>query len=170
MRPAVHLVIGSTGSGKTTYARRRAAEQKALVFSIDAWMADLFAPDLAGADFAAIQARVERARRRIWAVAAEAAALGLSSMLDIGLLTSASRAAARAEAARLGLACSTHYVAAPAAERWRRVCARNAARDGGYAFEVSRPMFDFVETIWQAPDADERARADFTAIGSEDGI
>ena len=29
-------------------------------------------------------------------------------------------------------------------------------------------MFDFIETIWQAPDADERAESGFTMVGAED--
>src|SRR5689334_16988583 len=38
----VHLICGSTGAGKTTYARRLADEIGAVVFSIDEWMAALF--------------------------------------------------------------------------------------------------------------------------------
>lgn len=167
MSAAIHLVVGSTGSGKTTYARKLAAEHKALVFSIDEWMRDLFGPDLAGADFGAINQRVERARRRIWEVAAQAAGLGVSSVLDTGLLTAQSRSEARAEAVRLCLPATTHYVTASAETRWARVAARNGVRDGGYAFEVTRPMFDFIETIWQAPDAAERGQADFRMIGAE---
>lgn len=40
-RPLIHLVAGSTGAGKTTYARKLCAEIGALHFSIDQWMATL---------------------------------------------------------------------------------------------------------------------------------
>ena len=49
----IHFIIGSTGAGKTTYARKLASECRALPFSIDEWMHELFAPDLAGASFSA---------------------------------------------------------------------------------------------------------------------
>lgn len=163
----IHFSIGSTGAGKTTYARTLAQKARALPFSIDEWMQGLFAPDLKGASFAATNERVERARRQMWDVAAKAQALGVPSVFDTGLLTRASRTEARAEAARRGLSARFHYVAAPAATRWARVAARNAARDNGYAFEVTRPMFDFIETIWQAPDAEERAAPGFVMAGPE---
>ncbi|MCB1534625.1 MAG: AAA family ATPase [Rhodoblastus sp.] len=163
----IHFIIGSTGAGKTTYSRQLASEHRALPFSIDEWMQELFAPDLVGADFAAIGERVERARRQMWDVAGKARPLGMPCVFDTGLLTRASRDVARAEAARRGFSTQFHYVAAPAETRWARVSARNAARDGVYAFEVTRPMFDFIETIWQAPDADERAESGFTMVGVE---
>ena len=163
----IHFIIGSTGAGKTTYARHLAREERALPFSIDEWMQVLFAPDLKAASFAAMNERVERARRQMWDVAGEAQALGVACVFDTGLLTRATRAQAREEAARRGLAARFHYVAAPAETRWTRVAARNAARGESFAFEVTRPMFDFIETIWQAPDAAERAEAGFTMVGSE---
>lgn len=163
----IHFIIGSTGAGKTTYARRLAEDERALPFSIDEWMRESFAPDLTRASFADMNERVERARRQIWDVATKARTLGVPSVFDTGLLTRSSRAQAREEAARRGCAVRFHYVAAPAETRWARIAARNEARDGGFAFEVTRPMFDFIETIWQAPDAAERAQADFTLLGSE---
>ncbi len=166
MNPPVHLIVGSTGAGKTTYARRLAADRRALVFSIDEWMQDLFGPDLAGADFAAINERVGRVRRQMWAVVEQASRLGVTCVLDIGLLTPDARAQARSEAARRGLAAHTHYLDVPAETRWTRIAMRNAARDSLYAFEVTRPMFDFVETIWRAPDAAERAQENFLTVSA----
>jgi hypothetical protein len=43
----------------------------------------------------------------------------------------------------------------PADERWRRVQARNTAKGETYRIEVTRPMFDFIESIWQPPDEAE---------------
>ena len=164
----IHFIIGSTGAGKTTYAGALARERRALRFSIDEWMQELFAHDLAGADFTAVGERVERARRQIWQVAAQAHSLSVACVFDTGLLTRASREQARDEAARRGMAAHFHYVAAPAETRWARIAARNAARNETFTFEVTRPMFDFIETIWQAPDADERAESGFTMVGVED--
>ena len=41
----VHLVFGPQGAGKTTHARALAARIGGVRFSIDEWMAQLFAPD-----------------------------------------------------------------------------------------------------------------------------
>ena len=41
----VHLEVGFTGAGKTTYAFELAAREGALRLSIDEWMITLFGPD-----------------------------------------------------------------------------------------------------------------------------
>ena len=41
-RHLVHLICGSTGAGKTTYALRLSEQLGAVRFSIDEWMATLF--------------------------------------------------------------------------------------------------------------------------------
>ena len=40
------LVAGSTGAGKTTYARKLAYARKALVYSIDNWVQTLYGADM----------------------------------------------------------------------------------------------------------------------------
>jgi hypothetical protein len=45
-------------------------------------------------------------------------------------------------------------------ERWRRVQARNADRGPTFRLEVTREMFDFVETLWEPPAPDEMQRLD----------
>jgi predicted kinase len=41
----IHLICGSTGAGKTTYATGLRQQLGALHLSIDDWMVTLFAPD-----------------------------------------------------------------------------------------------------------------------------
>jgi hypothetical protein len=43
----------------------------------------------------------------------------------------------------------------PEAERWRRVESRNAEKSQVLPFAVTREMFDFVEGIFEPPDAVE---------------
>ena len=43
--PLIHLICGSTGAGKTTYARELATNIGGVVFSIDEWMVTLFGED-----------------------------------------------------------------------------------------------------------------------------
>ena len=56
-----------------------------------------------------------------------------------------------------GLAVQLHFIDVDVEERWRRVENRNAEKGETFRLAVTRPMFDFIETIWQPPDADEMA-------------
>jgi hypothetical protein len=50
-----------------------------------------------------------------------------------------------------------HFLDVDAGERWRRVQGRNGERGETFRLEVTRAMFDFIETIWQPPNAEEMA-------------
>ena len=41
----LHLIVGNTGSGKTTYANAMKGKTKGVLFSIDTWNKTLFLPD-----------------------------------------------------------------------------------------------------------------------------
>ena len=81
--------------------------------------------------------------------------LGLSSILDIGMQRADRRRHLARHALEAGLQTRLHFVDVPADERWRRVQARNTAKGETYRIEVTRPMFDFIESIWQPPDEAE---------------
>lgn len=163
MNPHIHILVGPTGAGKTTAARRLAEGRRAIVFSIDEWMRTLFAADIKPADgFAAIAARTARARAQMALVALQALAAGCDAIFDAGLLTRADRAEALEMALDLardpGARFTFHVLDAPADERWARIDRRNREQGETFAFPVSRAMFDLVETLWEAPDAAERAQ------------
>jgi predicted kinase len=157
----LHLLCGSTGAGKTTYARSLADAVGGVFFSVDSWMSDLFwmdAPD--PVDPAWAMARVERCRAMIWRTAVEVARRGTPCLLEIGLTTRAVRARYVALAAEAGLPIRLHFLDVPAAERWRRVEARNRETGDQLGFAVTRAMFDYVEGMWEPPTADEMAACD----------
>jgi len=162
--PLIHFLCGSTGAGKTTYAASLAAQIGAASFSIDAWMARLFWPDAPQpVDPAWALERVDRCRGMIWSTAVDVAGHGMPCLLEVGLTSIAVRAAMAAKAAEAGLPCRFHLLDIPADERWRRVEARN--RSGGQlVFPITRAMFDFVETMWEPPSADEYANHDWVVI------
>ena len=60
-----------------------------------------------------------------------------------------------------------HFVDVPAAERWRRVSQRNAGQGETrhLAFDITREMFDMIETMWEAPGAAEMADLDGVRTG-----
>jgi predicted kinase len=160
MQYAIHLVCGSTGAGKTTYARELAARIGGVRFSIDEWMSALFwmdspTPIEAGWSLA----RVERCCNQIWSTASGVAALGIPCVLDLGFTRAESRERIYALANAQALSVQLHLLDVPAGERWRRVQARNAQQGSArqLPFAVSREMFEFVETLWEPPDPGEMA-------------
>ncbi|HTO80224.1 MAG TPA: ATP-binding protein [Methylocystis sp.] len=159
-RPLVHLMCGSTGAGKTTYAIALCAEIGAVRFSIDEWMAALFWMDTPKPlEPGWSIERVERCYAQMWRVASEVADRGLPVVLDWGFGGADLRARYAALAAEASLPVKLHLLDVPADERWRRVNLRNATRGTSYQlpFDVTREMFDFVETRWEPPSAEELA-------------
>ena len=159
----IHLVCGSTGAGKTTYSRQLADALSGVVFSVDQWMATLFwidSPKPLQATWS--MERVERCAAQIWATASEVAPLGVPCVLDLGFTQRGTRARFVQLARQSGLSAQLHVLDVPTDERWRRVLARNTA--GGTAaqlpFDVTRDMFDFVETLWEPPTDEELAACD----------
>jgi predicted kinase len=154
----IHLICGSTGSGKTTYAKRLAEELGGVRFSIDEWMTTLFwmdTPQPLDPDWS--MARVERCNARIWLTAVEIAPRGIPCILDLGFSSAEQRARYVELAAQAGLSAQLHYLDVSLDERWRRVQARNRQTDDTkqLPFEVTREMFDFVESVFETPGEDE---------------
>ncbi len=154
----IHLVCGSTGAGKTTYAGKLARQLGALHLSIDDWMVGLFAPDKPERpDWQWIDERVRRCERQMVTTALQLGRLGVPSILDLGLQRADQRQRIAAAVMADGLAVRLHFLDVDAAERWRRVEGRNHDQGETFRLAVTRPMFDFIETVWQPPSADEMA-------------
>jgi predicted kinase len=149
-----HLICGSTGAGKTTYALRLSDRLKGVRFSIDEWMATLFWMDSPQPLIPAwSMERVERCMTQIGAVALQTAARKVPCVLDLGFSQANSRAQVAGFAQAAGLSVQLHFIDVPAEERWRRVATRNERKGETYqlGFDVTREMFDFVEGLWEPP-------------------
>lgn len=154
----VHLICGPTGAGKTTFALRLAAENDALRFSIDEWMANLFAADApVPLTFDWAIERVSRCELQIWQTGLAALAAGRDIVLDLGFTTREQRDRFRTLAGEDGHAVRLHHVTAGRAERLARVRARNEDRSEVFAFAVTDGMFDFMEDRFEAPAREEGA-------------
>lgn len=163
VRPDAILVVGCTGAGKTTYARRLADEIGGVRFSIDEWMVPLFGPDRPEPiQFAWMMERIGRCEAQIFGLVEQLAARGVPAVLDLGFTRHEHRDKFRALAAGAGLSVHVHFVDVPAEERWRRVEQRNADQGETYAMQVDRGMFDFMEGMWEAP-----AEAEWSANGGK---
>lgn len=157
----LHLVCGAAGAGKTTYALRLSEELGALHLSIDDWMVTLFAPDAPDPpQWPWIAERVARAERLILRTATEAGRRGLPTVLDLSFLQADQRRRAAEAARAAGLAVRLHLLDPNPEERWRRVSARNDRQGETYRVTVTRPMFDFIESIWQRPSEHEMSELD----------
>jgi predicted kinase len=80
-------------------------------------------------------------------------------VLDIGFGQAQSRARFAELARQGGLSVRLHFLDVAANERWRRVQQRNNSKGETchLPFDVTREMFDFVETSWEPPTDEELA-------------
>src|SRR5260370_26862416 len=84
--PTVHLVCGPTAAGKTTYAIALASRVRAVRFSIEEWMANLFAADRPEpCPFAWTLERAHRCEGEMWKVADPIIAHNIHVVFDVGL-------------------------------------------------------------------------------------
>ena len=165
--PVIYLICGSTGAGKTTYAMQLSDKVGAVRFSIDEWMAALFWMDTPKPlEPAWAMERVSRCNYQIWTIALQTAKRGVSCVLDLGFGQQRERIKFADLARAAGLPVELHFIDVPASERWRRIETRNAQKTETYQlpFDVTREMFDFVESIWDAPTDTEMAALNGIAV------
>jgi predicted kinase len=107
-------------------------------------------------------ARVNRCCDQIWLTAVQVARCGAPVILDLRFTKAQDRRRFAAMAASEGLAARLHFLDVPAEERWRRVQGRNVGKAETYQlpFDVTREMFDFVDSFWEPPSAEEMADLD----------
>lgn len=143
------LLVGLPGSGKTTTARRLAAERAALRLSPDEWMLPLFgAPDLDG--------KRDVLEGRLISVALRLLELGTSVVLDFGCWSRNERCALRWLADRAGGTFELVYLPVDRATQQQRVAQR---RDESplESIVLTTAELDSYEQVFDVPDAAELA-------------
>jgi predicted kinase len=154
--PTVHLVCGPVGAGKTTYAMRLARKRSAVHFAIDDWMSTLFWPDAPKpASLAWALEHTRRCDRQVLRVCAELARIGVDAVADLGFMKREHRESFSRDAGSLGFQVLLHVVQADLAERRQRVQRRNTHAQDVLSVEVPDDIFDWAETWYEAPAADE---------------
>ncbi len=152
----IHLIVGNTGSGKTTYAHQLKDITNAIHFSIDQWNKTLFLPDKGPTDgLRWFLERINREEAIIMSLIEQLESVGTDSILDLGFAKFEHRKKFRAFADENGFEHTTHYLDIPTATRFQRVMNRNEEKGQSFEFEVSRDEFDFMESWFEAPDANE---------------
>jgi predicted kinase len=150
----VHLICGSIGAGKTTYAIALADRVRGVRFSVDEWMANLFLADRPEAlSLAWAVERTARCETQIWAVADQVLARGMDVVFDVGLSKRQHRDRFRMRAGQVGAESKLHYIDVDSQTRRTRVRLRNDV--GQPSFVVTDAMFDWMEKWFEVPDDDE---------------
>lgn len=152
----IHLIVGNTGAGKTTYANRLKTPYKGVVFSIDRWNNTLFLPDKTDADgLQWFLERIERAESVILDLVSQLENLHTDTILDLGYSKFSHREKFRQFAQAHTLEIKLHYLKVSKDIRWKRVQQRNQEKGATFQFEVTREDFDFMETWFEAPTKEE---------------
>lgn len=152
----MHLILGPVGAGKSTYAARLAAEQRAVRFTLDEWMAALFWPDRPSSGV--MEWYVERTERcvdLIWTQAVRTVVTGTDVVLEIGLIRRAERERLYERVDVGGHQLHLHLLDAPREVRWARVERRNQERGATFSMEVPPAIFAYASDLWEPVDDDE---------------
>lgn len=148
----IHLIVGNTGSGKTTYSNTLKKETKGIIFSIDTWNNTLFLNDKKtedGLDW--FLERIERAETIILDLVKQLENANTDTILDLGLSKFEHREKFRKFAALHNYEIKTHFLDISKATRLQRILKRNVEKGDTFEFEVSKENFDFMETWFEKP-------------------
>ncbi|SFW24650.1 AAA family ATPase [Cellulophaga fucicola] len=152
----IHLIVGNTGSGKTTYANELKSKTNGIIFSIDTWNNALFLADKKPEDgLEWFLERIDRAEVLIMNLVQQLEASKTDAILDLGLSKYDHREKFRNFAEINGYQLKTHFLDISKETRLNRVMKRNAEKGDTFEFEVSKENFDFMETWFQKPSKEE---------------
>ncbi len=148
----IHLIVGNTGSGKTTYSNELRRKTKGIIFSIDKWNKTLFFPDKKSTDgLEWFLARIDRAEKMIVNLIEQLEDAETDSVLDLGFSKFEHREKFRKFAKINGYEVVTHYLDISKETRLRRILKRNKEKGATFEFEVSKENFDFMENWFEKP-------------------
>ncbi len=148
----IHLIVGNTGSGKTTYANTLKNEIGGIIFSIDKWNNVLFIPDKKNEDgLVWFLERIERSESLIMTLITQLENIGVDAILDLGLSKFEHRKKFRDFAKANSFKIKTHFLDITKETRLSRVFQRNAVKGDTFEFEVTQENFDFMENWFEKP-------------------
>lgn len=152
----VFLIIGNTGAGKSTYAKKLAEIENAYIFTGDEWFRTLFVPDTpTPSSYEWALERTKRIETQILTESLKLLSKNLNVILDIGFFSQQQRQRVQQFFTQHHYLCITHFLDVNKATRWERVVQRNTEKTNTFQFEVSKEIFEFCETIFEPLDAQE---------------
>lgn len=152
----IHIIVGNTGAGKTTYAYKLKKDTRGVVFSIDKWNNTLFFRDKSSDDGVEwILERIERSEEMIMDLILQLEQSGTDVILDLGFAKKERRDKFRAFADKHEIDLWLHYIDIPTEIRSQRIAMRNEKKGDTYEFEVTQDQFDFMENWFEPPTTEE---------------
>tara|TARA_R110002074_G_scaffold57077_10_gene140536 strand:+ start:8273 stop:8767 length:495 start_codon:yes stop_codon:yes gene_type:complete len=152
----LHLIVGNTGSGKTTYANALKSKTKGVLFSIDTWNKTLFLPDKTANDgLEWFLERIERSEHIIMNLVQQLEQSNTDSILDLGLSKYAHREKFRQLATANNYPLKLHFLDISKETRWQRIQQRNTEKGDTFEFEVTQENFNFMQNWFEPPTAEE---------------
>ncbi|MEH6771899.1 ATP-binding protein [Maribacter arcticus] len=152
----LHLIVGNTGSGKTTYANALKSKTKGVLFSIDTWNKTLFLPDKTPNDgLEWFLERIERSENIIMNLVQQLEQTNTDSILDLGLSKFEHREKFRQFSAANDYQLKLHFLNISKNTRWQRVQQRNTEKGATFEFEVTQENFNFMQNWFEQPTAEE---------------
>lgn len=152
----INLIMGSTGAGKTTFSKKLAKQETAIIFSIDHWIEDLFGADKPDSPtFEWYMERISRIEKKIWKTVLQLESQGVSSVLDLGFTLREHRKKFIELAQSNNIGVKIYYLDIPKDIRWGRVQERNTLKGETFVMEVTKEMFNFMEERFEAPSSIE---------------
>ena len=154
----IHLIVGNTGSGKTTYATELKRKINGIVFSIDTWNKTLFFADKKSTDgLEWFLERIDRSEEMILKLVKQLEHSKTDSILDLGLSKFTHREKFRKFAQSNEYELKIHFLDISKETRFKRVMKRNDEKGATFEFEVSKENFDFMENWFEKPNEKEIA-------------
>nr|WP_299684067.1 ATP-binding protein [uncultured Dokdonia sp.] len=156
----IHMILGNTGAGKTTYALSLRDKEQGVIFSIDHWNKTLFLDDKTpedGVDW--FLERIERSDTMIQSIVAQMATAGTPAILDLGFAKKERRDRFYAFAKAYNIPIQLHFLDIPLEIRKQRVMQRNQEKGETFQFEVSETDVEFMESWFEKPTPKELAHA-----------
>jgi len=152
----IYLIVGNTGSGKTTYSNKLKKETNGIVFSIDKWNNTLFLPDKTPEDgLQWFLERIDRAESIMMNLIEQLENSKTDSILDLGLSKFEHREKFRVFAHSKGYEITMHFLDISKKTRLNRIQKRNNDKGETYEFEVTHDNFEFMESWFEQPNATE---------------
>ena len=156
----IHLIVGNTGSGKTTYSAKLKSETNGVVFSIDKWNKTLFLADKKADDgLEWFLEKIDRVEAMIVDLIHQLESSNTDSILDLGFSKFKHREKFRAIANSHGYDLKFHYLNISKDTRFKRIMKRNNEKGVTFEFEVTQENFDFMESWFEYPSPEEIEKA-----------
>ena len=144
----VHLLCGRPGSGKTTFARELEEMHKAVRYTYDEWMIQLY-----GRSPEQFEALFNRVSSLIWRIATRNLALGTDVIFDKGFWRKRDRENVKQAAAAIGAEAKLYFLDAPIDVLRKRILTRSKSDED--ALWINDQAFTEFINRFEPPNDDE---------------